>query len=318
MSSSEAIGGYFGLELSKRSMYHKNAIGVNSGRNAFEYILRARKYRHVYIPFYTCDVLLEPLKKLNIAYDFYAVNDRLEPVSLDGINFSSGFLYTNYFGLKSTFIKELAGILPNLIIDAAQAFFHEPIGGVDTFYSPRKFFGVPDGGYVISDQKVADEFAVDISINRFTHLLARIDKSAEEGFADFKADELTLCNQPIKQMSKVTHSLLNNIDYQGALKKRNENFSHLHSFLKAVNGLKWLGDVSLDGPMIYPFYTTNLTLRKKLIDHKIYVASYWPNVREWVSKTSLEYQMYEYLIPLPIDQRYGQQDMKFIIEKILE
>ena len=317
MNLSEAIGGYFGLELSKEVGYHKDVIAVNSGRNAFEYILRSREYRHVYIPYYTCDVLLEPLKKLNIKYDFYGVNDRLEPLGLDGINTSSAFLYTNYFGVKSAFIKELAGVLPNLIVDASQAFFYEAIAGVDTFYSPRKFFGVPDGGYVITNQKLKDNFATDISTDRFTHLLVRIDKSAEEGFADFKADELTLNNQPIKQMSKLTHSLLNNINYQAALMQRNENFNHLHSFLHQKNGFKWLDDVSPEAPMIYPFYTNDLQLRKKLIDHKIFVASYWPNVREWVSETALEYQLYEYLIPLPIDQRYGKQDMQFIIEKIL-
>ena len=33
------IGGYFELELRKGEEYHKEAIRLNSGRNAFEYVL---------------------------------------------------------------------------------------------------------------------------------------------------------------------------------------------------------------------------------------------------------------------------------------
>ena len=58
------IGGYFQLELNKDREYHDKAIALNTGRNALEYILRAKIFKKIYLPFYTCDVLLEPLKKL--------------------------------------------------------------------------------------------------------------------------------------------------------------------------------------------------------------------------------------------------------------
>lgn len=64
-----SIGGYFGLELQKKKEYHQNAIRLNTGRNAFEYILRAKNYTKVYLPYYTCDVMLEPINKLNLKYN---------------------------------------------------------------------------------------------------------------------------------------------------------------------------------------------------------------------------------------------------------
>ena len=73
-----AIGGYFELELAKGEEYHKDAIRLNTGRNAFEYILRAKAYKKVYLPFYTCDVMLEPIKKLNIKYEFYSIRNNFE------------------------------------------------------------------------------------------------------------------------------------------------------------------------------------------------------------------------------------------------
>ena len=62
----EPIGGYFSLELPHYGEYHKDAIRLNTGRNCLEYILRVRNYKKVYIPYYTCDVVLEPFKKLGI------------------------------------------------------------------------------------------------------------------------------------------------------------------------------------------------------------------------------------------------------------
>lgn len=318
MSLPEAIGGYFELELPRGEAYHKDLLALNSGRNALEYILRARGYQHISIPYYTCDVLLEPIRKLNIKYDFYSLNEYLEPETLPATNAASAFLYTNYFGLKAAYIQKLSSIIPNLIVDACQAFFYKPLKGIDTFYSPRKFFGVPDGGYVSCDIKLQNDFPVDISIDRFSHLLIRIDKCAEAGYEDFKYDDASLCNQPIKKISKLTRALLNSIDYQTSLNKRNENFLYLHSFLKDKNSLQWLEEDSIDGPMIYPFYSTNPELRKTLIDHQIYVAKYWPNVFDRVAKESNEYKYYENLMPLPIDQRYDEKELNFIIKRILE
>ena len=77
-----AIGGYFELELQRKEEYYKNAIRLNTGRNAFEYILRARGYTKVYLPYYTCDVMLEPINKLNLQYEFYSIDSTFNPYSI--------------------------------------------------------------------------------------------------------------------------------------------------------------------------------------------------------------------------------------------
>ena len=47
---------------------------------------------------------------------------------------------------------------PNLIVDNAQAFYM-PHLGLASFYSPRKFFGVADGGYLFCGKKLDEEFS---------------------------------------------------------------------------------------------------------------------------------------------------------------
>ena len=143
------IGGYFELELRKGEEYHNHAIRLNTGRNALELILKTKKYSKVFIPYFTCDTVLEPFNKLGIDYEFYSINKKLEPVfNYQKIQADMGFLYTNYFGIKDDFISIIAKKLKNLIIDNAQSFFSKPLEGIDTFYSARKFFGVPDGAYL--------------------------------------------------------------------------------------------------------------------------------------------------------------------------
>ncbi len=65
-----------------------------------------------------------------------------------------GFLCTNYFGIKDEFITSLSKQVSNLIVDNAQSFFSNPIENIDTFYSPRKFFGVSDGAYLYCDTRI--------------------------------------------------------------------------------------------------------------------------------------------------------------------
>jgi hypothetical protein len=114
----KAIGGYFELELRKGEEYHQKAIRLNTGRNALEFILRSRKYSKVFIPYYTCDVILEPFDKLDVKYEFYSIDKNFEPIlDCTQIKTDEGFLYTDYFGLKNSFVIKLSEQCRNLIID---------------------------------------------------------------------------------------------------------------------------------------------------------------------------------------------------------
>ncbi len=131
-----AIGGYFELELKDGFEYHTHAIRLNTGRNALEYILEAQQYAKIYLPYYGCDVLLQPINTLNILYEYYHINEHFEPVfDFKKVKQNEVFLYTNYFGLKDQYILDLIKNCENVILDNAQSFFSKPIPSVDTFYS---------------------------------------------------------------------------------------------------------------------------------------------------------------------------------------
>lgn len=45
---------------------------------------------------------------------------------------------------------------------------------------------------------------------------------------------------------------------------------------------------------------------------------YWPNVLEWCDENDIEYKLMKNVLPLPCDQRYGEEDMNKIYELINE
>ena len=310
----EAIGGYFSLELPQREEYHKDAIRLNTGRNCLEYILRVRGYKKVYVPYYTCEAVMEPINKLGIPYEFYHIDVHFEIRDRFTVKEGEALLYTNYFGLKQRYVEQLAEkIGSRLIVDNTQAFYAKPIPGIDTFYTCRKFFGVPDGAYLYCDKELDEKIEQDYSYDRVAHLVKRIDLSAEDGFKDFRRVDDGLDNQPMRKMSKLTQRLMQGIDYEAAAQRRKANFLMLHETLGKENNLELtLEDDTV--PMVYPYLVPVDGLREKLIENKIFVARYWPNVLEWAKPNEIDYLLAFQMQPLPIDQRYSEVELSRIIK----
>lgn len=321
MNYSKSIGGYFQLELNNfGTVYHDNAIALNSGRNALEYILIQKKYSKVYIPYFTCDVILQPLQKLDIEYEFYHLDNSLMP-QVQSVGENEVLLYTNYFGILSINVKNVIRKFVNVMIDNSQAFYDMPVDNIPTFYSPRKFFGLPDGGfaYVNRNLDLDLNLEVDKSMDRVSHLIARIENGAEAGYKLYQKNDEKLNNLPLLKMSQLTNQLLNNINFEAIRKKRNENFDIIHQALKYDNELSpMIETAKINGPMVYPFLRKgNNKLRYHLISNKILVARYWPNVIKWLeAKNIFERYLYCNLIPLPIDQRSDKKALKAIVQMI--
>ena len=70
--------------------------------------------------------------------------------------------------------------------------------------------------------------------------------------------------------------------------------------------------------MVYPYAVSNgQELRKRLIENKVFVAKYWPNVLP-CKGFELEVSLANNVMALPIDQRYGVEDMERIVSIINE
>lgn len=320
----EAIGGYFELaDYGEGTFPHQDGVLLNTGRNALEYILRSiGNVSKVYLPYYTCEVVLEPLKKLNIPWEYYHINTQFEIA--DEIHPKKGeyIIANNYYGIKDAYIQQLAERYgDHLIVDCAQAFFAKPIPGIKAFYSTRKYVGVADGGVAylgnLPDDKV-EISEIERSDEHDSHLMKRKQFGAEAGFADYQENEKKLDNQPIRLMSFKTKWILDYIDYDKIVARRRENFRFLQENLSYKNLLTLPDMESFACPMVYPFMMdTERNLRKEFIDNKIFVAKYWPNV-ESLKGFEIEFDMANRVIPVPCDQRYGKDELNSVIKQIVE
>jgi hypothetical protein len=316
------IGGYFEWEFppATKQELHKNAVYLNSGRHALEYILKGIKNIHrLWIPYFTCDAVLTPLQKLGISWEFYHINKHLEIADTMELGEDDYILYTNYYGVKDGYTELFAQKYgERAIIDNAQAFYCKSAPNTHQFYSPRKFMGLPDGGLSVTTvPNTASLLPIDKSFERCTHLLKRIELSPSEGYADFKDVSKKISEAPLCQMSKLSKSILASVDLDSIKQKRRENFEILHKALASTNLLEIPSMDSFECPLVYPYWCENGSeLKKKLIGQNIFVATYWPNVFEWAKQNDLEYNLANHVVCLPIDQRYGNEDMERIIKSI--
>lgn len=310
----EEIGGYFELWAEKRKEYHGKAFGLNSGRNAFAYILHQKKPRKIFIPYYCCNALLEPLRALKVDYEFYPINQLFEPIFAKPLCPNEYFLYINYFGVCTAVVRRMVSRLGNkVIVDNSQAFFALPMKSINTFYSPRKFFGVADGGYLYTDDDTMQPLPQDVSYQRYLYLLKRLDTTASEAYRLFMENEAQIAALPMARMSKITRAILASIDYGSVEKRRVENFQFLHGKLKELNELS-LNMNTVTGPHSYPLLSGIPGIREYLISKKIYVPTYWREVMERNDLPSNEYHLARNLIALPVDQRYGKAEMNRICD----
>lgn len=315
------IGGYFELELPRPQdkFIHSECVFVNSGRHALEYILRSlgANVRKIWIPFYTCEAVIQPIIKLGINYDFYHISTNLELEKEVLLGEDEYIIVNNYYGIKDDYISKLVEFYGNrMIVDNAQAWYAKEISGINSFYSPRKFFGMPDGGVASCNIEYSAAIETDLSVDRCSHLMKRIDLNAGSGFSDFRINSQSIRESSLKWMSKLTERILSSIDYDTAKSIRLSNFQYLHEHLKTTNLLEMPSMDSFECPMVYPYIIDKPSLRQHLIDNKIFVATYWPNVLQWCDEFMTEYKITKNLIPLPIDQRYNLEDMARIIDKI--
>ena len=317
----KAIGGYF--ELADRDCaggrMPVEGVAINTCRNALEYIiLQLPDVKRIFVPYYTCEAVIEPLKRLLVEYEFYHINEQLEIAEEIALGEGVYLIANNYFGIKDAYIAELVKKYGDrLIVDNAQALFAPAFPNIKAAYSTRKYVGVADGGFAVGVPAISIlDYEEDNSSEHDSHLYIRKELGAEAGFKDYQANECKLDNQPIRRMSPQTKEILSHIDYDSVIEKRKQNYMFLSDALNERNKLKLPSIDSFACPMVYPFLTDDESLRDRLIKNKVFVARYWPNVSDWCSEEVLEYKLATQIIPLPIDQRYDEEDMKRIIETI--
>ncbi len=275
----------------------KDYIALNTARNCLRYIIRAYKIKEIYIPFYTCPVVWQSIKKEDCKIKFYHIDKNFMPK--EELPTEGYILYTNYFGICSKNVKTITNKYKNTIIDNAQAFYM-PHRGLASFNSARKFLNTADGAFLYTTKFLNEDFKADTS--------PKIDKSNKY---EFIQNELRLNKKNIMYMSKETTDIISKYNIEAEKEMRLEKFRMLHKVLDKTNLIE-LSIEENDVPMYYPYLNYNQNIEKQLSNNNIYVEKLWNKMPENTTEGIFQ----KYLMLLPINDSYSKKDMQRIINII--
>jgi hypothetical protein len=312
------IGGFFGLSVAESlaapASVHPGAIALNTGRACMRVILQQLRPSAVWIPFYSCDSLETAFRAEGVAYRFYYLNDNLLP--LENIQLEAGeyLLYINYFGLQQRNIDHLYEMYGNrLIIDNVQSFFDGPYKDCCSFNSARKFFGVPDGAYLYSPQGNLPAVFATAGNPDIEYLVYRAIGDHGKAYTMYRLHEEEMTSE-VRQISALSAAILSRTDGNLCMRSRKENFAILHEELKGINRFPGLDAAPEEAvPFFYPLLPDRQISRQELVARQLFIPHFWPE-RQAEQARGFDAQVLKALLPLPVDQRYGREEMNEIVK----
>src|SRR5262249_19138783 len=111
--------------------------------------------------------------------------------------------------------------------------------------------------------------------------------------------------------------LLRGVDMASVATARHENFAFLHDALGAHNRL-WMKP-SEQVPFCYPYLPPTPVERSILHGRGFFIPCFWPEVNQR-TQTGFDFErrFSDQLLPLPVDHRYTNSDLRGLVENLLE
>lgn len=69
------IGGYIEFEHYHGKQFHNDAIKLNCSRNCLAYLIKLHDIKHIYIPYFLCDSVLNVCKKYGVEVSYFHIDE---------------------------------------------------------------------------------------------------------------------------------------------------------------------------------------------------------------------------------------------------
>ncbi len=310
------------------------------------------------LPAYMCDTVFFPFRRAGWEIYFYHINIELaaseeELCSLMG-QVRPGLLFVHpYYGVDTW--KPMRPLLLEwkrqgicIMEDVTQSYYLEGAGKEADYVigSLRKWYPVPDGGFVAAEEKLyeeetegAEEFAglrLAVLTEKWRYLYGqekpekrrerkerylRRNRELEEELDRFAG---------IRRLSPQAMRILQETDEAGARERRNANYRYLYKKLWGNTQFEPMlkvyplpmeegkgpaggeADGNQTAPLYFALYVKERDeLQCFLREHDIYAPVLWPIGAENGNCLSPEERdIYAHMLALPVDQRYGKEEMQ--------
>jgi len=323
---------------------------LSTGRSAIAFLLEhiglPKDKKVALLPPFTCRTVIQPFMKAGYRVCHYGINEDLT-CDADSLvesiekNQPSIVLVHGYFGFDTLrSIKEVvldmrsSGIV--VIEDITHTMYSSFEHTESDYYvsSLRKWVALPDGALAISTNRPfaykpsrIDEDLQEAKLQAFhakyLYMCEGIGNK-DEFLRRFGEAEQILCKQEsIFAMSLISKKIQANLRLDTLRKKRRENFKALVEHTRNLGTLEPIFDSLCEDitPLYFPVYIkqNRKEFQSYLAENNIYAPILWPKPSECAKAIPPTADwVYQHILSIPCDQRYGLDDMQRIAETIME
>lgn len=333
----------------------KNTLYTASGRQAIAAALksieknRPELQKKCLMPAYMCDTVFFPFEQNGWELVFYHI-DRDMKADEAGLRElmeceKPGVLFIHaYYGVDTW--KELRKVLQEyrrlgwiVMEDMTQAYYlrEADIRADYIVGSLRKWYSVPDGGFLTTNEEVYEELLHEDSYftaERIKMLTSKWEyleklknrKDNNENLQAQKADYLALNrsmeeyldkNEKVMAISDISAAMLAMLDEEKDFRQRNANYRLLYQGFKDRKSVRNVIPKLIEdaAPLYLPVYAKDREkIQQFFREQDIYVPVLWPIGMENADiLCEDEKYIFSHLLAIPMDHRYGEKEMKKII-----
>lgn len=323
-------------------------VWLSTGRSATRLVLQTIEERNpnvrkvALIPSFTCYTVIDPF--IDYGYDIHTL-----PLSLDLKTTSEEILQSvertgaevllvhRYYGFDTLpgfyDIVELLRSKGVVVVEDSTQCLYSGFELSDADYyvgSIRKWCGVPDGGFAICrdgrfehkticpDEKMVEAKRIASELKYQFLFEAKGDKQTFK--SKYREAEELLDNQNgYYSIGELSARMQAELDVDMLRQKRRENYNVLLKGLQNVTGLSIIYTVlpSDVTPLYFPVLVEDREQWQNLLaDNDIYAPVVWPKAEQCPDIDDDSQAIYDKILCIPIDQRYGIDDMERIVEVI--
>lgn len=321
---------------------------LSTGRSATRFVLKTIEERNpniikvALLPPFTCHTVIEPfveygyeIHTLPISLDLETTSDEIIR-SQEQTN-ASVLIVHRYYGFDTLpdfyhVVEELRSKGVVIIEDCTQSMYSSfKPSDADYFVgSIRKWCGVPDGGFAICkegrfiDKPVVEDKAM-VETKRMASVLKYRYLFEHEGDKPtfklkYREGEGLLDGQRgFYRIGDLSVNIQANLNVDDLRHKRKSNYQTLLKGLKSVTSFKILfNDLTEEAvPLYFPILVDDRdSLQELLADNDIYAPVVWPKPDCCPPICKESEEIYEKILCIPVDQRYGTDDMDRIVKVI--
>lgn len=304
--------------------------------NAIAHELSGRGIRHVFLPGYLCESILEPFVANSMTIGFLPMTDELQidlraMESIEGLNSvrACAVVMLRYFGHRrdDRYISQIAMLQSrgNIVIeDLTHSIFDETRSTADyTFASLRKLLPVASGAFVTgldrsgsgipARRELVDALWAHMDSKRDYLEGKHLDRSYYEKLVS--ATSVLEGTFEAHRMDKRSFELLGRLPYMEFSHSRRSNFAALAEKLAGVEDISVLNENN-SGVATHLILRSvdSSNLRQRLAEKRIYCPVHWPRPASVPKEVPWKFGFFS----IPIDHRYTTEDMMHVGAEIGE